>query len=106
MVVPIFELENRSGQWRTNLVPPKAVALARHMMGMLAFHPRPKRLGVGECCVVTLALPFDDLGWRARFWYLDTRHPMDEAAHQLFMRIGWAKQEAMQLIASTDWTDR
>src|SRR4029453_3404790 len=33
-VLPLFGLENRSGQWKTNLLPQKAIALRTDLMGV------------------------------------------------------------------------
>jgi hypothetical protein len=110
-VVPVFGLENRSGQWRTNLASPKTITLGTNLMGVLPFHPRLKRLGAGESCDVTLSLPFDDRGWRASFSYIEIRSPLQEARHGLSTlpsRIGLTKKRSVQegqLTASTDWTD-
>ena len=108
MLLPIYGLENRSGQWRTNLLPAHALALPleKNLMGVLPFHPRPKRLEPGESCTVTLGLPFDDLGWRASFWYLKTRRPLHDDVHELFARIVRTKSEDQQAIVSTSWTDQ
>ena len=105
-VVPIFGLENRSGQWRTNLVPARAKFGGTDLMGILPFHPLSKRLRAGESCKVTLSLPFDGLGWRASFWYVEIRSPLENAWHGLSTRIGWKNKDDEQLIASTDWVDR
>ena len=105
-VVPIYCLENRSGRWRTNLVPAKATYSRTSLMGMLPFHPLSKRLSSGDSCKVTLSLPFDDLGWRASFWYVEVRSPMEEKLHWLSRRFGWKNKDHGQLIASTDWVDR
>jgi hypothetical protein len=104
--VPTYVLENRSGQWRTNLVPQKALTLGTNMMGVLPFHPRAKRLEPGESCTLTLGLPFDDLGWRASFWYLKTRRPFRDDVHELFARIVRIKGEDQQVSVSTSWTDQ
>ena len=106
MLVPIYALQNRSGQWRTNRLPPSAVPLETNLMGVLPFHPRPKRLAPGESCKVTLALPFDDLGWRASFWYLKTRRPVHDDIQELVARIRRTKSQDIQAIASTSWTDQ
>lgn len=106
MLVPVFAMENYSGQWRTNLVPPKALTIGTNMMGVLAFHPRARRLEPGECCMVTLVLPFDDSGWRASFWYIEVWPPLERAVHDLSMRFRGTNWDNRQLITSTDWTDR
>lgn len=108
MLLPIYGLENRSGQWRTNLLPAhaRAVPLENNLMGMLPFHPGPKRLEPGESCMITLGLPFDDLGWRACFWYLKTRRPVHDDMHELFARIVRTKSEDQQATVSTSWTDQ
>ena len=105
-LVPTFGLENRSGQWRTNLIPVKALALNTNLMGVLPFHPRSKQLGTGESYEVKLPLPFDDLGWRACFWYLEVRSPLTGLFDDLSTTVGLKKQQSGQRIAFTDWTDR
>lgn len=105
-LVPIFDLENRSGQWRTNLIPDKAQVLDTNMVGVLGFHPRTKILEAGDSYVETLPLPFDDLGWRANFSYLDFPRPLESGVLDLFSRIGLAKRNDQTLVVSTEWTDR
>jgi hypothetical protein len=105
-VLPLFGLENRSGQWKTNLLPQKAIALRTDLMGVLPFHPQSKTLGAGDSFDVTLPLPFDDQGWRASFWFYEIRSPLPDALHKLSTRIGLTKKENGQLIASTDWADQ
>lgn len=102
-LTPIFGLENRSGKWRTNLIPAKAAVLNTNLMGVLPFHPQAKRLGSGESYVAKLPLPFDDSGWRASFWYIEDR-PALTLWDSVFMR--GKKHQGGQQIAFTDWTDR
>ena len=106
MLLPFYDLENRSGQWRTNFVPPKALTGGTNLLGVLPFHPRARRLEPGESCTVTLGLPFDDLGWRASFRYLKTRRPLHDDAHELFARIVGTKSENQTAVVSTSWTDQ
>jgi hypothetical protein len=106
MLLPIFVLENRSGEWRTNLVPKGALTLETNLMGVLPFHPRAKRLEPGESCTVTLGLPFDDLRWRASFWYMALHRPIMDDVRELATRLGWTKKEERQRIVSTSWTDQ
>ena len=108
-VVPVFAFENQSGQWRTNLVPARAIMLGTNLMGVLPFHPRSKLLAVRESCEVTLPLPFDDQQWRATFWYLEIRPPLIDSLIALSRRIGGTTSDKMQrgsLPVSTGCTDQ
>jgi len=106
VLVPTFGLENRSGQWRTNLVPPRALTSGTNLVGILPFHPRSKILKARETCEVTIPLPFDDSGWRASFWYLEIRPPLVEAVDELSAKFGRVKQHQGQIMVSTDWIER
>jgi len=103
-LIPIFGLENRSGQWRTNLIPAKAITLDTNLMGVLPFHPQSKRLGIGESYSVKLPLPFDDPGWRASFWYIEDRPALTVLSDNLYKTVRREKKQAAQQIAFTDWT--
>jgi hypothetical protein len=105
-LIPVFGLENRSGQWRTNLIPAKAIALNSNLMGVLPFHPRSKQLGTGESYAVKLPLPFDDPGWRACFWYIEDRSGLTGLLDDLCRTLRMKKTPIGQPIAFTDWTDR
>lgn len=105
-LIPTFGLENRSGQWRTNLIPAKAIALNSNLMGVLPFHPRSKQLGTGESYGVTLPLPFDDFGWRACFWYVEDRPGPTRLLDALSTTLQMKQKQSGQPIAFTDWTDR
>lgn len=106
LLLPIYGLENRSGRWRTNLLPAHALPLGAKMMGVVPFPPEAKRLEPGQSCTVTLGLPFDDLGWRASFWCLKTRRPIYDDIHQLFARIVRTKSQDNEVRVSTSWTDQ
>ena len=105
-LAPAFGLENRSGQWRTNLIPSRAIALNSNLMGVLPFHPRSKQLGIGESYSVKLPLPFDDSGWRACFWYIEDRSGLTGLLDDLSTTLRMKKKQNGQPIAFTDWTDR
>ena len=105
-LVPTFGLENRSGQWRTNLIPAKAIALHTNLMGVLSFHPRSKQLGAGQSWAVMLPLPFDDSGWRAQFWYVEDDSPLTSLANKLSSVVGLKQRQSGPQIAFTDWTER
>ncbi len=105
-LVPTYSLENRTGQWRTNFMPKAAVTTGVYMMGTLPFHPGVKRLQPGESCTITLGLPFDDLGWRASFWYKKTYRPLLDEVNELSARIGLTKPEQILQVISTSWSDR
>ena len=105
-LIPAFGLETRSGQWRTNLIPAKALALNSNLMGVLPFHPRSKQLGTGESYAVNLPLPFDDSGWRACFWYVEDRSGLIGLLDDLSTTLRMKKKQNGQPIAFTDWTDR
>jgi hypothetical protein len=106
-----FRLENRSGQWRTNLVPARAMIFSTNLIGDLPFRSQSKRLGPTESFEVTLPLPFDDQGWRAAFGYLDSRSELQDALHdlsKLTTKIGLTKKRNRQeglITAYTGWTD-
>ena len=106
MLVPTYVLENRSGQWRTNLVPNGALTLGTNLMGVLPFHPRAKRLEAGESCTVTLGLPFDDSGWRASFWYMTIYRPFADEMRGIATRLRLTKREEIQRLVSTSWADQ
>ena len=106
LLVPLFAIENHSGEWQTNLVPPRALTLGTNLMGVLTFHPRSKRLEPGDSCMVTLVLPFEDVGWRASFRYLEVWPPVEDVIHKLSAKFGGTKKDNGQLVASTEWTDR
>jgi hypothetical protein len=105
-LVPVFGLENRSGEWRTNLIPATAKALDKNLMGVLPFHPRSQRLGAGESYEVKLPLPFDDIGWRACFWYIEDRPQLTILQDELSKTVGLGKKQNLQTVTFTDWTDR
>ena len=133
-VAPSFLLHNTTGQWRTNLIPPESVTLGTNLMaasnptnrnastlwraipigtnlwGALPFHPRSKLLAVHESFEVTLPLPFDDRRWRASFWYIEIRPPLNYALHDLFTKlfksIGFTSSQNQTPLASTDWQTR
>jgi hypothetical protein len=105
-VVPSFLLDNTSGQWRTNLIPPGAVTVGTNLMGALPFHPRSKLLAAQESFEVTLPLPFDDQRWRASFWYIEIRPPLNNALHEFFKSIGITRSQNQTRLASTDWQTR
>lgn len=105
-LTPAFGLENRSGQWRTNLIPAKAMVLNTNLMGVLPFHPRSKKLGTAESYEVKLPLPFDDSGWRACFWYIEDRSGLTGLLDDLSTALRMKKPQTGQPIAFTDWTDR
>lgn len=67
-VFPSYALQNRSGGWRPDLIPPKALAGGTNMVGILP--SGEKILAPGESLTVTLELPFDGHGWRARISYI------------------------------------
>jgi hypothetical protein len=105
-VVPVFAFENQSGQWRTNLVPARAIMIGTNLMGVLPFHPRSKLLAVRESCEVPLPLPFDDQQWRATFWYVEIRPPLIDSLTALFRRIRGTTNDKIQrgsLPVSTGW---
>ena len=101
---PIFGLENRSGQWRTNLIPARAMAQNRNLMGVLPFHPRSKLLRTGESYEVELPLPFDDSSWQACFWYLEKTSQLLAFLDKLSIIFGQSHQQDGQQIAVTEWT--
>jgi hypothetical protein len=105
-LVPAFGLEKRSGGWRTNLIPARAKVLDKDLMGVLSFHPRSKRLAAGESYEVKLPLPFDDLGWRANFWYMEDRPQVTVLQDELYAIARLRKKQDLQAVAFTDWTDR
>jgi hypothetical protein len=105
-LVPAFGMEKRSGGWRTNLIPTSAKILDKDLMGVLPFHPRSKRLAAGESYEVKLPLPFDDLGWRANFWYMEDRPQLTILQDELYAIAGLRKKQELQALAFTDWTDR
>jgi hypothetical protein len=105
-LTPVFGLEKHSGQWRTNLIPPKAIVLNTNLMGVLPFHPRSRRLGIGEFYAVKVPLPFDDSGWRASFWYLEDRPALKVLSDNLSKAVWRRTEQAGQQIAFTDWIDR
>jgi hypothetical protein len=100
---PSFLLENHSGHWQTNLVPTRAIMLGTNLVGVLPFHPRLKLLAARESFEVTLSLPFDEPGWRASFWYMEIRPPLNDALRALSRRIGRTTSEDGFLLAPTDW---
>jgi hypothetical protein len=106
VVAPSFVLENHSGQWRTNVIPARALTLNTNLMGVLPFHPRSKLLAARESFEVTLSLPFDDPGWRASFLYMEIRPPLNEVLHVLSRKIGVTRGQDGFLPASTDWRTR
>ena len=105
VLLPTYVLENRSGRWRTNDLPKRAVTLETNLMGVLPFDPSAKPLKPGESCTLAVPLPFDDLGWRASFWYLRVSRPLIDDAQQLLARIGLRKRDEGQQIVSTPWSD-
>ena len=105
-LVPVFGLENRSGHWRTNLMPAKAIALNTNLMGVLPFHPRSKQLETGKSYAVKLPLPFDDSGWRACFWYIEDRPQLAALLDGLSISVGLKKKQNGQTTVFTDWADR
>jgi hypothetical protein len=105
-LVPAFGLEKRSGGWRTNLIPARATVLDKHLMGVLPFHPRSKRLAAGESYEVKLPLPFDDLGWRATFWYMEDRPHLTMLQDDLYTLARFRKKQDLQAVAFTRWTDQ
>jgi hypothetical protein len=106
VVAPSFVLENQSGQWRTNLIPARALTLGTNLMGVLPFHPRSKVLAARESFEVTLPLPFDDPGWRASFSYLEIRPPLNEVLYALFKKIAVTRSQDGFIAASTEWRSR
>ena len=100
---PSFLLENHSGHWQTNLFPARAVMLGTNLVGVLPFHPLAKLLAAGESFEVTLSLPFDDPWWRASFWYMEIRPPLNVALRALSNRIGGTTSEEGWLLTSSDW---
>lgn len=105
-LVPSFGLEKRSVGWRTNLIPARAKVLDRHLMGILPFHPASKRLAAGDSYEVKLPLPFDDVGWRANFWYVEDRPQLTILQDNLYTLARVGKSQDLQAVASTEWTDR
>jgi hypothetical protein len=105
-LMPLFGLENRSGRWRTNLIPPKAIALSTNLMGVLPFHPRTKRLKIGDFYTVNLPLPFDDSGWRASFWYIEDRPALTILWDNLTRAVSRQSKQDRQQIAFTEWIER
>jgi hypothetical protein len=105
-LAPAFGLEKRSVGWRTNLIPARAKVLDKDLMGVLPFHPRSKRLAAGESYEVTIPLPFDDLGWRASFWYMEDRPQLTILQDELYTIARFRKKQDLQAVAFTDWTDR
>jgi hypothetical protein len=105
---PAFGLEKHSGGWRTNLIPVGAKVLDKDLMGILPFHPTSKRLAAGESCEVKLPLPFDDLGWRAYFWYIEDLPTLTILQHELYTAVRLRKKQDLQTnaVSVTDWTDR
>jgi hypothetical protein len=109
-LVPAFGLEKRSSGWRTNLIPARAKVLDKDLMGVLPFHPQWQRLAAGESYEVKVPLPFDDLGWRAYFWYMEDRPQvtiltiLQDGLHAITRKE--RKKPDLQAVASTDWTDR
>jgi hypothetical protein len=78
----------------------------KELMGVLPFHPGSKRLAAGESHEVTLPLPFDDLGWRASFWYNEDRSQMIILQDELCAIARLRKKQDLTAVAFTDWTDR
>jgi len=110
-IITSFRLENRSGKWRTNLVPARTMTISTNLIGDLPFRSQSKRLGPTESFEVTLSLPFDDQGWRASFGYLESRSELQDALHdlsKLTTKIGLTKKRNRQeglVTAYTGWTD-
>lgn len=102
---PLFGLENRSGQWRTNLIPGGAMLQNRNLMGVLPFHPRSKLLRVGEVYEAKLPLPFDDSSWQASFWYLEKNSKLTGLLDKLSTILGRSNQQDAPHIAFTKWTN-
>jgi hypothetical protein len=100
-LVPMFSLENSSGQWRTNFIPDNAQVLHTNMVGVLGFHPGTKVLQAGDSCLVTEPLPFDDLRWRASFFYFYRPTQFE----QLLSHIGLANPNDQTLTESTDYNN-
>jgi hypothetical protein len=105
-LLPVFALEKRSGGWRTNLIPARAQVLDKHLMGVLPFHPRLKRVAAGDSYEVKLPLPFDDLGWRANFWYQEDRPRLTILRDELYAIARPRKKPDLQAVVFTHWTDR
>ena len=109
MLFPRFYLQNRSGQWQTNLLTTPVVITSRtNLSGLMPFYPSSERLGIGQSCQVLLPLPCADTRWRAIFPYSRARHPLEDAVQIVFTRIGLAKKPRAQfnVNASTDWMDQ
>jgi hypothetical protein len=105
-LVPAFGLEKRSGGWRTNLIPARAKVLEKDLMGVLPFHPLSKRLAAGESYEVKLPVPFDDLGWRANFWYMEDRPKLTILQDELYAIARLMKKQDLQAVTFTGWTDQ
>jgi hypothetical protein len=102
---PLFGLENRSGQWRTNLIPTWAKAQNRNLMGVLPFHPQAKLLRTGESYEVEPPLPFDDSSWQACFWYFEKSSQLSGFLDKLSTILGQPNRQDVQQIAVTAWTN-
>jgi hypothetical protein len=105
-LVPSFGLQKRSSGWRTNAIPAGALFSDKDVTGILPFHPRSKRLAAGKSYEVKLPLPFDDLGWRAYFSYMEDRPQLTVLQDKLYTLASLRKKPDLFAVVFTDWTDR
>lgn len=105
-LVPAFGLENLSGEWRTNAMPPKAMTLRTNLWGFLPFHPKSKLLAPGESYEAKVTLPFDDRRWRASCWYIEVLTPSQQALDDLSTDLRLRNKQIGNQIVSTDWMEQ